>query len=150
MSKPLVSVGLPVYNAASTLPRVLDSLLAQDLEDFEVIVSDNASTDETRDVVEAATDPGIGIILMDVILGYGAHPDPASELMPVLQKCQRIADDRKRALAVVIVLCGTSGDAQSFSHQKAALESAGAIVVRSNAQAALIAAALARADLSLV
>ena len=59
-------------------------------------------------------------------------------------------EENSTALAVVIVLCGTSGDPQYIAHQKAALESAGAIVVRGNAQAALIAAALARGDLSLV
>ena len=101
-------------------------------------------------LVASASEPDVGIILMDVVLGYGAHPDPASELTPVLRKCQGIAEDLKRALAVIIVLCGTSGDPQSVGHQKASLESAGAIVVRSNAQAALIAAALARGDLSLV
>ena len=101
-------------------------------------------------LIGAASEHHVGIILMDVVLGYGAHPDPASELAPVLRECQGIADDRRRALAVVIVLCGPSGDPQSMAHQRAALESAGAIVVRSNAQAALIAAALARGDLSLV
>lgn len=44
---PLVSVGLPVYNGARFLPQALDSLLAQSLDDFELIVSDNASTDDT-------------------------------------------------------------------------------------------------------
>jgi hypothetical protein len=101
-------------------------------------------------LVGAASEPHVGIILMDVVLGYGAHPDPASVLAPVLRECQGIAKDLRRALAVVIVLCGTSGDIQSVANQRATLESAGAIVVRSNAQAALIAAALARGDLSLV
>ena len=101
-------------------------------------------------LVGAASETDVGIILMDVVLGYGAHPDPASELAPALRECQSIAEDRRRALSVVIVLCGTSGDPQSVADQKAALESTGAIVVRGNAQAALIAAALARGDLSLV
>ena len=101
-------------------------------------------------LVEAASEARVGVILMDVVLGYGAHPDPASELAPVIRECLRIADERKRALAIVIVLCGTSGDPQSVVYQRATLESAGAFVVRSNAQAALIAVALARGDLSLV
>lgn len=47
---PRVSIGLPVYNGAESLPRALDSLLAQTCADFELIVSDNASTDATGDI----------------------------------------------------------------------------------------------------
>ena len=82
--------------------------------------------------------------------GYEPRAGLTSELAPVIRECLRIADERKRALAIVIVLCGTSGDPQSVVHQRTTLESAGAFVVRSNAQAALIAVALARGDLSLV
>lgn len=51
--RPLVSVGVPVYNGEGTLRRALDSLLAQDLHDFEVIVCDNASTDATPEIAAA-------------------------------------------------------------------------------------------------
>jgi hypothetical protein len=44
---PLVSIGVPVYNGERFLARALDSLLAQSLSDFELIISDNASTDAT-------------------------------------------------------------------------------------------------------
>ena len=44
---PTVSIGLPVYNAEPHLRRALDALLSQDFEDFELIVSDNGSWDET-------------------------------------------------------------------------------------------------------
>jgi glycosyltransferase involved in cell wall biosynthesis len=47
---PLVSVGLPVYNGERYLAQALDAILAQDLDDFEVVVSDNASDDLTRDI----------------------------------------------------------------------------------------------------
>lgn len=47
---PLVSVGLPVYNGAEHLAKALDAVLDQDLEDFEVIVCDNASTDATAEI----------------------------------------------------------------------------------------------------
>jgi glycosyltransferase involved in cell wall biosynthesis len=47
---PLVSVGLPVYRGEQYLPAALDALLAQDLEDFEVIVCDNASPDGTGEI----------------------------------------------------------------------------------------------------
>ena len=47
---PLVSAGMPVYNGAKTLRRALDSILAQDYTNFELIISDNASTDETPEI----------------------------------------------------------------------------------------------------
>jgi hypothetical protein len=49
---PLISIGIPAYNAAAYIGFTLEGLLAQSFGDFEVIVSDNASTDATRDVVE--------------------------------------------------------------------------------------------------
>ncbi len=50
--KPLVSIGMPVYNAEQFLPQALDSLLEQDFDDFELIISDNASTDATQRICE--------------------------------------------------------------------------------------------------
>jgi glycosyltransferase involved in cell wall biosynthesis len=49
-SPPRVSIGVPVYNGERYLPRALDSLLGQDFEALEVVVSDNASTDGTREI----------------------------------------------------------------------------------------------------
>ena len=50
---PRVSIGVPVYNGARYLPEALDSLLAQTFEDFELIVSDNGSSDHTLDICRA-------------------------------------------------------------------------------------------------
>jgi len=50
MSEPTVSIGMPVYNAEELLPETLDSILAQTFEDFEVVISDNASTDSTPEI----------------------------------------------------------------------------------------------------
>lgn len=49
---PLVSIGVPVFNAERFLPSALDSLLNQTLSDFELIISDNASTDSTQTICE--------------------------------------------------------------------------------------------------
>ena len=49
-SIPLVSIGLPVRNGERFLAQALDSLLGQTLQDFELIISDNASTDGTADI----------------------------------------------------------------------------------------------------
>jgi glycosyltransferase involved in cell wall biosynthesis len=47
-SKPLVSVGLPTYNRAGQLRRAIESVLAQDYPNLELVISDNGSTDETE------------------------------------------------------------------------------------------------------
>jgi glycosyltransferase involved in cell wall biosynthesis len=52
MSTPIVSIGLPVYNGEKSIERALKSILAQDFEDFELIISDNASTDGTGRICE--------------------------------------------------------------------------------------------------
>ena len=53
MSTPRVSLGMPVYNGAEHIAETLDSILAQTYRDFEVIVCDNASTDDTCSIVES-------------------------------------------------------------------------------------------------
>lgn len=50
MATPLISIGLPVYNGQNFIAQAIESLLAQDLADFELIVSDNASTDGTEEI----------------------------------------------------------------------------------------------------
>lgn len=51
--RPLMSLIIPAYNAAATLPATLDSVLSQEFSDYEVIVVDDASTDTTVDVVRS-------------------------------------------------------------------------------------------------
>lgn len=48
MPRPLLTVGIPTYNRLATLPRAVDSALAQDCGDLEVLIADNASTDGTE------------------------------------------------------------------------------------------------------
>lgn len=50
---PKISIGMPAYNSQAHIGSAIEGLLAQTLGDFELIVSDNASTDGTRDVVES-------------------------------------------------------------------------------------------------
>lgn len=58
---PRLSIGLPVYNGEEYLPEALDALLDQSYEDFELIISDNASTDGTADICRRyeARDPRV-------------------------------------------------------------------------------------------
>jgi FdrA protein len=81
----------------------------------------------------AAADPAVGCVLMDVVLGYGAHPDPAAGLAPAVE---RAAADG----LVVVRVCGTPDDPQDSRRQEATLEEAGALVAPSNASAARLAA----------
>jgi FdrA protein len=90
-----------------------------------------------------AADPGTGVVLLDVVLGYGAHPDPAAELAPLVE---RALADRPGGLSVVVSLCGAAGDPQSLDGQAATLRAAGALVTRSSAQAARLALAAAGLD----
>lgn len=56
VAAPLISVGVPVYNDALFLGRALEDLAAQTFKDFEVIISDNASTDSTPEICQAFTE----------------------------------------------------------------------------------------------
>lgn len=78
-----------------------------------------------------AADDGCGVLLLDVVLGYGAEPDPAAALAPAIAAALR---DRP-GLAVVVSLCGTPADPQDRDRQAVALCEAGADVFASNAQA---------------
>jgi FdrA protein len=75
----------------------------------------------------AAREP---VVLLDVVLGYGAHPDPAGELAPVIEGLDR---------HVIVALVGTAGDPQGLDSQRERLEAAGAVVVHGNARAAELA-----------
>ena len=59
-----------------------------------------------------AADPDCGVLLLDVVLGHGAHPDPAGELAPAIARRASPAD---AALAVVVSLVGTAGDPQGLA-----------------------------------
>ena len=80
----------------------------------------------------ALADPAVGMILLDVVLGYGSHPDPAGVLL-----------EKRIAKTVVASVIGTERDPQIRSRQVAKLREAGVLVAPSNAHAAEWAAAMA-------
>lgn len=90
-----------------------------------------------------AADPATAAIVVDVVLGYGAHADPADGLADALIAAQRDARAQRRTLALIGHVCGTEGDPQDRAAQIRKLEAAGAIVADSNFQAVALAAALA-------
>jgi FdrA protein len=82
-----------------------------------------------------ARDPRVGVLLLDVVLGHGSHPDPAAELAPRVRAARRLARDDGRDLAVLVTLVGTADDPQDRDQQALALATAGAVVFLSNAEA---------------
>ncbi len=67
-SIPKISIGMPAYNSAATIGVSIKSLLEQSFGDFELIVSDNASTDSTREIVE-------GLAQLDRRIRYVCQPE---------------------------------------------------------------------------
>jgi FdrA protein len=84
-----------------------------------------------------AADPDTAVIMLDVVLGYGAHPDPAAELAPAIA-----AAKAEHGPEVVVSLIGTETDPQGLAAQAAQLAKAGARVFASNAEAARFACEL--------
>lgn len=102
-----------------------------------------------------AADPSTAVILLDVVLGHGAHPDPAAELAPAIAAALAgrasggpggSGGESGQRLSIVASLIGAASDPQDPARQAAALAAAGAHVFASNAQAARFACDLAGAD----
>ena len=81
-NQPLVSIGMPVYNGERFLEIALNSLLAQTFRDFELIISDNGSTDKTEGICRqyANTDRRIRYFRNEQNLGAGWNFDRVAEL----------------------------------------------------------------------
>jgi len=91
-------------------------------------------------LVQEGRDPETAVILIDVILGYGASPDPAGDLSDALQQVQHESGGE---IAIVASVCGTELDPQGLERQTKTLQDAGASVCRTNARAATAALELA-------
>lgn len=95
-----------------------------------------------RRLLQEARDPEVAVILLDVVLGYGAHLDPASELGKAVEDAQKLARSENRELLVVASVTGTEEDPQRLSQTTSSLERAGVIVCNSNSAAARLTALL--------
>ena len=96
-------------------------------------------------IVATAREPSVGVLLLDVVLGHGSHPDPADALAPAIADATAIATSAGRHLLVVASVCGTDLDPQGLARQERTLAEAGVLLESSNARAALLAAAIAEA-----
>lgn len=86
---------------------------------------------------EEAHNPRVRVILLDMVLGYCSHPDPAAVHVAAIREARAAAEQEVRPFTCVISLCGTEGDPQRLSAQAAQFREAGAEVYTSNAEAAL-------------
>jgi glycosyltransferase involved in cell wall biosynthesis len=117
-----VSIGMPVFNGADFIRCSVQSILAQDYQDFELIIADNASTDETESICRelAERDPRIRYYRNDVNLGaarnynkvfelargeyfkWAAHDDECHPAM--LRRCVEVLDRSPASVAMVYPL----------------------------------------------
>ena len=93
-------------------------------------------------LIKEASDPEVAVILLDVVLGYGSHPDPAADMVPVIQKARELATRAGRHLVIMGFVCGTAADPQNLSKQETALREVGVTLAESNAQAVRMAASV--------
>jgi len=93
-------------------------------------------------LLKEAADPEVAVLLFDVVLGFGAHPDPASEMVPAIRKAQAAARKKGRGVAFVAFVCGTDEDPQGLERQESALREAGVLLAASSARAARLAASI--------
>ena len=101
------------------------------------------ATVRVEEIRKAAQDPDVAVILLDVVLGHGAAPDPAGDVAAAIEAARATAKLAGRGLAVVASVIGTAGDPQDLAAQCARLEAAGVWVLPSNAQAVRAAACIA-------
>lgn len=91
-----------------------------------------------RLLLEAA-DQRVRVIVLDVVIGWGAHPDPAGELAPAITQAKRMAAQAGRELAVIGFVCGTELDPQGLARQQSTLRDAGVVLADNSANAAWLA-----------
>ncbi|MBN1859757.1 acyl-CoA synthetase FdrA [Candidatus Bipolaricaulota bacterium] len=95
------------------------------------------------DVLQAVVqDPSVAAVLVDLVLGYGAHPLPGEALAVRVNQACKLLREQGRNLLVIGSITGTNRDPQNLDRQRRLLEEAGVLVAESNAAAALAAAGL--------
>lgn len=93
-------------------------------------------------LLQEAQDPSVAVIIMDIMIGYGSHSDPAGITLPAIIEAKRIAEQNGRHLEIIAYVCGTDKDPQNRLNQEQKLAAAGVTLAKSNARAAYLAAAI--------
>ena len=81
---------------------------------------------------EAIDDGSTGVILLDIMLGYGSHEDMAGGLLPAIIRLRDKAREEGRKLFFVATVCGTRRDFQGYDKAVETLKEAGVIVCENN------------------
>jgi succinyl-CoA synthetase alpha subunit len=92
-----------------------------------------------RRLRQEARDPQVAVILLDMVIGYGAHPDPAAEFAAEIRKVIASAKEDGRRLNIILSVTGTEKDPQCLSKTESTLRDAGVLICASNAEAAILA-----------
>lgn len=90
-------------------------------------------------ILQEAQDPEVAVLLLDLVIGYGAHENPAAQLAQTLVQAREIARADGRELPVIVTICGTKNDVQNYDQQAAQLRDADILVAGNNAEAVLLA-----------
>jgi FdrA protein len=90
-------------------------------------------------LIQEIQDPDTAILLLDCVIGYGSHEDPAGTLVMAINKAMTYAT---HPVTIIASVCGTAADSQNRAEQENKLRSAGVIVMDTNAQAAKLASNL--------
>lgn len=91
-----------------------------------------------RMLAEAAN-PETGMIFLDIVLGFGCHPDPAFEFAEFIKEAKALATEQGRYLPILAYVAGVEEDPQVYSRQVEILKASGAVVAPTNAAAARMA-----------
>jgi succinyl-CoA synthetase alpha subunit len=91
-------------------------------------------------LIAAASDPATAVILLDIVLGYGSHADPAGAIIPAIERARQSAAEAGRSLTIVGSVCGTETDPLGITREESGLRAGGVLLAPSNAQAARLAA----------
>ena len=84
-------------------------------------------------------DENIAVVLLDFVLGYGAHKDPVEEMMKSIKEAKSLKQSKGEDLIFIASICGTENDPQDLAESERKLQEAGVIVMPSNAQAVRLA-----------
>ena len=145
----MLVAGEVIGDIRSNIPLRPDLALGADLRDPGHVVVDFGDDTMTRGrahpmidpslrldrIALEAADPTCGVLLLDLVLGHGAHADPAPELAAAVRNARETAAAAGRDLPVVVSVTGTTSDPQGLERSAQALAEAGADVLLSNAAA---------------
>jgi len=95
-------------------------------------------------LIEEAKDPSVAVILMDFMLGYGSHEDPAGAMVDSIEEAMKIAEEDGRNLIILGHVCGTRKDPQNLVEQERKLKKIGVQLFPSNALAVIASALIVK------